>query len=178
MWPDRSKLHTMSMKRYRAERQGAPKRASQGFTLVEVLIALAILTVAVLGVAATTALQSGGGSAGAISFGQAAVTRGYYLSTATMLAQDRLEQVKRVQYRVGTDPFAPGNPPPGFADESSVTNFPNFNRQVRVVAGPAADTRRVTVTVAFTLPTAQGANQESINVTTLVAARPEGGMNH
>jgi prepilin-type N-terminal cleavage/methylation domain-containing protein len=156
-------------------------RTQRGFTLVEVLIALAILTVAVLGVAATTALQSGG-SAGAISFGQASVTRGYYLSTAIMLAQDRLEQVKRVQYRVGDDPFASGNPPPNFANEGFGTIpvgpgpgcpcYPNFSRQVSVVAGPAADTRRVTVTVAFTLPTAQGANQESINLTTLVAARP------
>lgn len=147
-------------------------RTQRGFTLVEVLIALAILTIAVLGVAATTALQSGG-SAGALSLGQAAVTRGYYQSTATMLAQDRLEQVKRVQYRVGAaDPFAPGNPPPNFPDESPVNGFPNFTRQVRVVAGPAADTRRVTVTVAFTLPTAQGANQEGVNITTLVAARP------
>lgn len=146
-------------------------RTQRGFTLVEVLIALAILTVAVLGVAATTALQSGG-SAGAISFGQAAVTRGYYLSTATMLAQDRLEQVKRVQYRVGSDPFTPGNPPPNFADETPVNGFPNFNRQVRVVTGPVADTREVTVTVTFTLPTAQGANQESTRISTLVAARP------
>jgi len=145
-------------------------RAERGFSLVEVLIALAILTVAVLGVAATTALQSGG-SAGALSFGQAAVTRGYYLSTATMLAQDRLEQVKRVGYKVGTDPLGsdPNNAPPNFADDNPV---PNFNRLVRVTAGPAADTRLVTVTVAFTLPTSQGANQESINVTTLVAARP------
>ncbi|MGB4780502.1 type IV pilus modification PilV family protein [Candidatus Methylomirabilis sp.] len=147
-------------------------RKARGFTLVEVLIALAILTIAVLGVAATTALQSVGGSAGAVSFGQAAVTRGYYLSTATMLAQDRMEQVKRVQYRVGTDPFAPGNPPPGFANETPVNGFPNFDRLVTVAAGPATDTRRVTVTVAFTLPTAQGANPESINITTLVAARP------
>jgi prepilin-type N-terminal cleavage/methylation domain-containing protein len=146
-------------------------RTQRGFTLVEVLIALAILTVAVLGVAATTALQSGG-SAGAISFGQAAVTRGYYLSTATMLAQDRLEQVKRVQYRVGSDPFTPGNPPPGFANEIPVNGFPSFNRLVTVAAGPAANTKQVTVTVTFTLPTAQGANQESVNVTTLVAARP------
>ena len=159
------------MKRYRAERQGAPKRASHGFTLVEVLIALAILTVAVLGVGATMALQSGG-SAGAVSFGQAAVTRGYYLSTATMLAQDRLEQVKRVQYRVGADPFAPGTPPPGFTDETPVNGFPNFNRQVRVVDGPVGNTKEVTVTLSFTLPTERGANQESMRLSTLVAARP------
>jgi prepilin-type N-terminal cleavage/methylation domain-containing protein len=143
----------------------------RGFTLVEVLIALAILTIALLGVAATTALQSGG-IAGSLPFGQAAVTRGYYLSTATMLAQDRLEQVKRVQYTVGADPFAPGNPPPGFADETPVNGFPNFNRQVRVVGGPVGDTKEVTVTVAFTLPTERGANQESMKISTLVAARP------
>ncbi|PWB80576.1 MAG: hypothetical protein C3F08_04060 [Candidatus Methylomirabilota bacterium] len=148
-------------------------RTQRGFTIVEVLIALAIVAIAVLGAAATTALQSSGGSAGAISFGQAAVTRGYYQSTATMLAQDRLEQVKRVQYRVGIgDPFAPGSPPPDFPDEAPVTGFPNFSRQVRVAAGPAANISQVTVTVAFTLPTAQGANQESINLKTLVAARP------
>jgi prepilin-type N-terminal cleavage/methylation domain-containing protein len=155
-----------------------------GFTLVEVLVALAILTIAVLGTAATNALQSVGGSAGAISFGQAAVTRGYYQSTATMLAQARLEQVKRVRFRVGaSDPFAPGNPPPNFADEPIGTIpvglgpncpcYPNFSRQVRVAPGPdVTNTRQVTVTVAFTLPTSQGANQESINLTTLVAARP------
>lgn len=146
-------------------------RAERGFTLVEVMIALAILTIALLGVAATTALQSGG-IAGNFPFGQAAVTRGYYLSTATMLAQDRLEQVKRVQYTVGADPFAPGNPPPGFTDETPVNGFPNFNRQVRVVGGPVGDTKEVTVTVAFTLPTERGANQESMKISTLVAARP------
>ncbi len=143
----------------------------RGFTLVEVMIALAILTIALLGVAATTALQSGG-IAGSISVGQAAVTRGYYLSTATMLAQERLEQVKRVQYTVGADPFAPGNPPPGFANETPVNGFPNFNRSVIVNPGPVGDTKEVTVTVAFTLPTEWGANQESMRIITLVAARP------
>jgi prepilin-type N-terminal cleavage/methylation domain-containing protein len=159
----------MSMKRYRAERQGTPGRVSQGFTLVEVMIAMAILAIALLGVAATAALQ-GGGIAGTFPFGQAAVTRGYYLSTATMLAQDRLEQVKRVSYKVGADPFAPGTPPPGFPDDTPV---PNFNRQVRVVNGPAADTKRVTVTVTFTLPTERGTNpNEGMSLSTLVAARP------
>lgn len=147
------------------------RNGCSGFTLVEVLIALAILTIALLGVAATTAIQSGGIS-GTFPFGQAAVTRGYYLSTATMLAQERLEQVKRVQYRVGADPFASGTPPPGFPDDTPVNGFPNFNRQVRVVGGPAADTREVTVTVTYTLPTERGANQESMKISTLVAARP------
>ncbi len=148
-------------------------RTQRGFTLVEVLIALAILTIAVLGVAATTALQ-GGGIAGSISFGQAAVTRGYYLSTATMLAQDWLEQLKRVTYKVGDAVFVP--PPDKFADQSlgTIPGYPNFSRQVTVMAGTGgmANTSQVTVTVAFTLPTAQGANQESINIKTLVAARP------
>ena len=155
----------------------------RGFTLVEVMIAMAILTIALLGVAAATAIQNGG-IAGTFPFGQAAVTRGYYLSTATMLAQDRLEQVKRVSYKVGDpDPFAPGNPPPNFAPEGFGTIpvgpgpdcpcYQNFSRQVSVKAGPTpADTKEVTVTVAFTLPTERGANQESMKIITLVAARP------
>jgi hypothetical protein len=89
-----------------------------------------------------------------------------------MLAQDRLEQLRRVRYTVGTDPFAPGNPPPNFADEAPVNGFPNFNRQVRVVDSVAGQTKVVTVTVAFTLPTERGANQESMKLSMLVAARP------
>jgi prepilin-type N-terminal cleavage/methylation domain-containing protein len=144
------------------------RNGCNGFTLVEVMIALAILTIALLGVAATTALQ-GGGIAGTFPFGQAAVTRGYYLSTATMLAQDWLEQVKRVSYKVG-DPY---NLPSGFTDQSPVPNFPNFNRQVRVVDGPVGNTKAVTVTVTFILPTERGVNSnEGMSLSTLVAARP------
>lgn len=138
------------------------KNERHGFTLVEVLISLGILTVALLGIAATTALQTGG-IAGSIPFGQTAVTRGYHLSTATMLAQDRLEQVKRQALA--------SFPPAGFPDENPVPGFPNFTRQVTITAGPA-DTREVTVIVAYTLPTDWGANQESIRISTLVAARP------
>ena len=152
------------------------RNGCNGFTLVEVMIALAILTIALLGVAATTALQ-GGGIAGTFPFGQAAVTRGYYLSTATMLAQDRLEQVKRVQYakyKVGATahPFTSDNLPPGL-NETPVAGFPNFNRQVTVADGPAADTKRLTVTVTFILPTERGVNpNEGMSLSTLVAARP------
>jgi prepilin-type N-terminal cleavage/methylation domain-containing protein len=144
----------------------------RGFTLIEALVALVILTIAVLGISVAVGVQSGG-TAKSLSFGLGAISRAGSLSTATFLAQDRLEQVKRVQYKVGAaDPFAPGNPPPGFADESPVNGFPNFNRQVRVVAGPAAATRRVTVTVFFNASGDDGIHQESVAVSTLMAARP------
>jgi prepilin-type N-terminal cleavage/methylation domain-containing protein len=156
----------------------------RGFTLIEVMIAMAILTIALLGVGATTALQSGG-IAGSTSFGQAAVTRGYYLSTATMLAQDRLEQVRRLKYSIGppaVDEIGGGPAPSGaaplplqFQDEDfgDIAGYPNFRRQVRVqTATPAANMKTVTVTIAFNLPTDTGMNQEAGAVTTLIAARP------
>jgi len=121
--------------------------------------------------------------------GQTAVTRGYYVSIATMLAQQRLEEVKQLQYccldplgNPTVDQFCtPGNPPvcgatpPGFNDEGfgAIPGLPNFSRQVRVQHGvPAANMKTVTVTVSFTLPTQIGSNQEGVAVGTLIAARP------
>jgi prepilin-type N-terminal cleavage/methylation domain-containing protein len=154
----------------------------RGFTLVEVMIAMAILTIALLGVGATVALQSSG-IAGSISFGQAAVTRGYYRSMATMLAQDRLEQVRRLQYSIGppaVDQIGGGPAPNGAApatlpDEAfgAIASYPNFARQVRVQAGtPAATIKTVIVTVNLRLPTDTGMNSESVAISTLIAARP------
>lgn len=174
----------MSMKRYRAGRQwqSDSQRASRGFTLVEVLVAVAILTIALLGIAATTALQSGG-IAASLSFGQAAVTRGQYVSSATFLAQDRLEQLKRLQYSIGppaVDQIGGGPAPNGAApialpdeDFGTIAGYPNFRRQIRVQTGtPAANMKTVTVTVTFNLPTDVGMNQEAVAVNTLIAARP------
>ena len=147
----------------------------RGFTLVETLIAMAILTVGLLGVAGAVAVQSGGVAA-SIPFGQGVITRSHYISTAIMLAEDWLEQTKRLQYTIGPPAVDQiGNPPTGISDQGfgTITGYPNFSRQVRVQTGmPAANMKTVTVTVTFNLPNAPTRSQESVVLTTLVAARP------
>lgn len=148
-----------------------------GFGLVEVLVALAILTIAVLGVSAAIGVQSGG-TARSVSFGLGAVSRGGLLSTAAFLAQERLEQVKRLRYTLSTDPFGAGPYPAGFPDEGfgSMASYPNFSRQVRFWTGPpqapAANIKLITVTILFNVPGDNGLHQESVAVSTLMAARP------
>jgi prepilin-type N-terminal cleavage/methylation domain-containing protein len=145
-----------------------------GFTLVECLVAIAVLGIAFSGIAAVGAVQAGGATRG-MSMGQAAVTRSYYVTQASTLAQERLEQVKRLQYSVGppaVDELGSGTPV-GFSDESPVAGWPGFTRQVRVLAAtPVANVKTITVTVTFTLPTATGTSQESVTMSTLASARP------
>lgn len=147
--------------------------SQRGFTLVEVLVAMAVLTIGLLGVGTALMVQSGG-VASAVSVGQAAVTQGYYVSTATALAQDRLEQVKRISYSIsGGDAFGADPIPAGFGDENPVSGYPNFNRTVRVTTGsPAANMKTVTVTVSYQLPTATAVRAGSVVLSTLIAARP------
>ena len=159
-----------------------------GFSLVEVLVALAILAIAVLGVGVAIGVQSSG-TAKSLSFGLGAVSRAGSISTAAFLAQERLEQVKRLRYTIGpplTDQFGVGQSPAGFPDQGFGTIpvgpgpgcpcYPNFSRQVRFWTGPpqapAANVKLVTVTVFFNAPGDNGLHQESVAVSTLVAARP------
>ncbi len=147
----------------------------QGFALTEILVAIAIISIGLLGLAGAMAVQSGGLSS-AVAAGQGAVTRGYYVSTATLLAQDRLEQVKRLQYTIGPPAVDQiGTPTPtGFSDEAlgSISGYANFGRQVRVQNYPTSNVKTVTVTVTFNLPTPTGINSESVALSTLIAARP------
>lgn len=156
--------------------QRPARGGERGFTLVEVLIAILILSIALVSVVGTAVLQ--GGIAASLPTGQAAVTRGYYVSTATMLAQERLEEVKRLQYTIGPPAVNqigdPPGPPATLGDEGfgSITGYPAFSRQVRVQNGPSANMRTVTVTVTLNLPGETRMSQESIAVTTHISARP------
>lgn len=148
-----------------------------GFSLVEVLAAMAILTIAVLGVGVAVGIQSGG-TAQSVSVGLGAVSRAGLLSTAAFLAQERLEQVKRLKYTLSNDPFGGGPCPTvlaGFPDEGfgAIAGYPNFSRQVRFCTDtPTPNIKSVTVTVFFNAPGDRGPHQERIAISTLMAARP------
>ena len=144
--------------------------SSRGFTLVEVLFSMALITVALLGLTATV----GTGVVSGMTGGQAATTRAYYISTATALAQERLEQLKRLTYSDSTDELS-SSPPSGFSDEdyASISGYSTFKREVRVTSNsPATNIKLISVKVYYRLPTASGRNEESIIVYTLRAKRP------
>ncbi len=133
-----------------------------GLTLVEVLVAMALLTIGIVGAAAAITVQSGGGLAAAASTGLAAINRANAVTTAAMLAQQKVEEVKNSAY-----------PAVGTTTENSVAGFPNFRRTTTIVDGPVATyTRKVTVDVFFTYAGDRGlAPESSVRITTIVAQR-------
>lgn len=144
--------------------------SSRGFTLVEVLVAMALITIALVGLTATVS----SGVVSGMSWGQAGATRAYYVSAATTLAQERLEQLRRLTYDGSTDQLL-SSPPSGFSDEDygGISGYSNFKREVRVTSNsPATNIKLISVKVTYRLPTATGRNDESIIVYTLRAKRP------
>jgi type IV pilus assembly protein PilV len=102
---------------------------SNGFTLIEILIATVIMTIVSLGIATLTV---------GIMRGNSLSKR---LTTATTLAQDRLEDAKRLGYaNVGTAAGTQGY--------GSIANFSGYKRVVSVTDdAPAAKMKTVQVTV-------------------------------
>lgn len=111
-------------------RRPLPRALRRGMTLIEVMIALVILTGALLGMGRFITSFSRTSSDGALS------------STASDLVLDRLEQVKGygVYANIGTT-FA--------TTEGAIAGYPGFTRQTQVLrtTNSAADYTAVTVTV-------------------------------
>ena len=97
---------------------------NSGFTLMEVLVAMVILTVGLLGVAALIA--------GIINSNKLSNR----ISTATVLAQDKMEDIKRMKYLdVAPEP------------SSIITDYPLYKRKVAVA--PLTGMKKITVTVSW-----------------------------
>jgi prepilin-type N-terminal cleavage/methylation domain-containing protein len=101
-----------------------------GFTLIEVMIGMVILTIVSLGLMSLTVSTIRGND-----FSKK-------MTTATMLAQDKLEQVKRLGYSqvntaVGTEPYG------------TIANFPSFRRETSIATNPPITAVTVTVTVSW-----------------------------
>lgn len=160
------------MPRAQCEQQPTAAADQRGLTLPEILVAMAILTIGLLGMAAALAVSSGGVSA-AITGGQGAIERGFGVSAATVLAQARLEQVKRADYIItgGVDEITAAN----FPSEAfgSIAGYPNFSRSVTIENGtPGPNMKTVTVTVRYRYAAASGRSEEGLTLGTIVAARP------
>jgi type IV pilus assembly protein PilV len=99
---------------------------NSGFTLIEVLVAMVILSVGLLG---TAALITG------IINGNKVSNR---ITTATVLAQDKMEEIKGLDYSsVVSEPKS-----------SLPSPYDQYERQVTVIdPSPAANMKTVTVTV-------------------------------
>ena len=110
-------------------------RHSDGFTLSEVLIAMVVLSIGLLGLSAMT-----------LAMGKS-VTFSKQQTIATTLAQDKIEAVKHTHYAQ----VVPANYPP--EAYNTIPGYPQFSRTVVVhTDSPVADTKTVAVTTTWQPP--------------------------
>lgn len=104
--------------------------SNKGFTLIEILIALVILSVGLLAITSISLTVMKGNS-----FADK-------MTMATTLAQDRLEEIKNTAY----DSVASANFPT--QDYGSISGFNAFRREVSITSSsPAINMKTITVTV-------------------------------
>ena len=119
---------------------------SRGFTLIEIMMALVVLTIAILGLATSTS-----GFMHVVTVGQAR-------STAIQLAQQRIEQIQMDPYYAGLDSAFGGT-------ETNLPSLAGYTRITTIV--PSTDSLDYkTITVSVIDPTAA----DTIRRTVIVAA--------
>ena len=120
-------------------------RDTNGFSLIEILIATVIITIASLGVATLTV---------GIIQGNSFSKR---LTIATSLAQDRLEQVKRLGYANADTAAASEN-------YGTIANYDGYKRVTSVANNtPALNMKLISVNVYW------NSDKHSVNVSTILS---------
>ena len=107
------------------------RKSEHGFTLSEVLIAIVVLSVGLLGLSAMMIVATN-----SLAFSKK-------LTTATTLAQDKLEAIKHTAYTS----VIPANYP--VEDYKTIPGYAQFTREVAISAGPVDDTKTVIVTTSW-----------------------------
>jgi prepilin-type N-terminal cleavage/methylation domain-containing protein len=120
-------------------------RAQSGLSLIEVLVAMMLLSVSLMGMAV------------AFPHSRKAVTEGQNLSAAINVARQTLEAMRNVRYTSTVDEITLGNFPN--KPYGTIPNFPRLRRETQISDGqpeaacapppPTACTKRVTVTVFY-----------------------------
>ena len=158
---------------------GRPGADQRGMTLVEIMVAVAIIGLGLVAVSAAIPLASYG------------IGEGNKLSTATFLANQRLEQIRNARWEVGPpavdnlgtsadDMTAPANGAgTTFPDEAQMAApYANYGRTVRITncgAGAGcggivdANLRQITVSVTYRPMTGSGMASTTTSKTALVS---------
>jgi type IV pilus assembly protein PilV len=120
---------------------------TRGFTLLEVMIALVILTIGLLGLASLQVMSIKGNS-----YGQ-------QMTVASTFAQNKLEELRRTTLVDGT-----------FSDPVTDQNGIRYTRTWTVtIDSPQTGANSVVITITWTGPTGQGAEAlRSINIRTII----------
>lgn len=162
------------------------ERADDGFTLAEVVVAMVLLAIGLVGAASAVSTQISGGLSASASAGLGAINRSSALSTATMLAQEKVEQLKQDARWAGSLTAAAGAAPltasTGCASasgticsESQIVNYLTYTRTTTVDtdASLPANTKTVVVVVTFQAVGDAGTSfGGKVTLATVIAQRP------
>ena len=147
-------------------------RSSRGSTAAEILVAINIIAIGILGLSSAIMGPTSVGSVGGMTYGYTSIVRSAMVSTATYLAAARIEAMKNAPYTSSSDLIIAAQfPNEGY---QTISGYSEYRRVVTIQTdSPAAGLKTVTVQVFFTPPKAGGFSpEEGVQVQTILARRP------